>query len=108
MTKRYTEAKAFVQRARQRLLNNDYKDYEKRRENAYYINNRPLTKDQISAMDSRVDEILASDTLVYDALSRLIVDYDDFFALDETDRLKYMLELSKIYAVLRAAKNSEP
>ena len=106
MTKRYTEAKAFVQRARQRLLHNDYAEYEKRREDTFFINNRPLTKEEIATMNSLVDEILASDTLVYDALSRLIVDYDDFCLLEEGDRVKYMFELSKIFAELRSMKKS--
>lgn len=104
MKRKHEEAQKYVLLAKKRLVNNDYGDFGKTDEERYYINNRKLTKDQVERMNEAVAEILASDTLVYDALSRLIVDKTEFSALEEPNRVKYIFELSKIYAKLRLHK----
>ena len=104
MGKRYSEAQKYVHLAKKRLLNNDYADYERKEGCRYYVNNKRLTQEQLETMATIADEILSSDTLIFDALSRLIVDKKDFSSLCESDRVKYILDLSKIYAEFRNGK----
>ena len=101
MTKYLTEAKLYILQARKRLMNNSYEEYAKERYDVYFINNKKITKVQLEDMQAKVNEILASDDFVYDPLSKLIVDEKEFNALDDYAKVRYMLELSEIYARLK-------
>ena len=108
MKKRETQARLLVRQAKNRLVNNDYANVDKERDSGtVYLNNRPVPYDQYVRIEKTVEQIMASDTLVYDALDRLIVDRGEFESLDQTDRVRYMFELSKIYSRIRSDKKKE-
>lgn len=104
MAKKMSDAQKYVQLAKKRLVNNDYGEFDRKGEVVFFINNHRLSDRQIDSMNEAIDQIAASDVLVYDALSRLIVDKEEFSSLNDGQREKYVLELSKIYAYLRNKK----
>ena len=101
MGKKQSEAQKYVSLAKQRLVSNDYSQYEKNASCHFYVNNKKVSKEELAEMSVIASEIAASDTLVYDALDRLIPDKEFFLTLGETERVKYVLDVSKIYETLR-------
>lgn len=105
MAKNISEAKLYILQAKHRLTQNGYKEYFLEQESNYYLNNRKLTKTQFKEMYQTVKEIVACEEFVSDTLNRLVVDKAEFDKLDETDKVKYMLELSHIYRSIKKKLN---
>lgn len=101
MLKNHSEAHLYILQAKKRLLNHDYSEYCTDKFDVFYVNNKRVTRNQLENMSLKVKEIMASDEFVYDPLSKLIVDVEEFRNLDDTARVRYMLELSKVYASLK-------
>lgn len=101
MSKKYSDAKAYIMQAKKRLLNNEYGQFAKDKYGVFYINNKRVTKVQLENMSAKIEEILASEEFVYDSLNKLIMDEEEFYKLDDTGKMRYMLELSKVYASLK-------
>lgn len=94
-----TEARSFFKQIKQRIVSNDYASYFD--DEAYYINNRRLTRAEIDLICEKVREILASDVSINDALFRIIPDNYEYEQMDESAKNRYILELSKIYSKIK-------
>lgn len=101
MARKYSEAKLYIKQIKKRLINNEYEQYATGKYGVFYINNKRVTKGQLEDMSAKIVEILASEEFVYDPLNKLIVDKDEFKKLDESGKVRYMLELSRVYADLK-------
>lgn len=101
MAKNYTDAQLYIIQAKKRLANNEYSQFVKEKYDVFYVNNKRVTKVQLDDMSAKIEEIMASDEFVYDPLSKLIVDKEEFLNLDDASKVKYMLELSSVYASIK-------
>lgn len=101
MAKKYSEAKLFILAAKRRLINNTYEEYFRERKANFYINNKKISREQYETMCAKIKEIAASEEFVSDTLDKLVPDRFEFERLDETGRVKYMLELSKVYTQIK-------
>ncbi|MBR1747959.1 MAG: hypothetical protein IJ735_07120 [Clostridia bacterium] len=99
--KKSVEAQRYILQAKRRLSEFDY-DANPKDETRLYINNKKLSSDQIFVMRHIIEEIAASEDLVFDALGRLITDPTEFLRLTEAEKVKYMLDLSKVYSYLKS------
>ena len=52
-------------------------------------------------MCRKIKEIAASEEFVSDTLNLLVPDRKEFNKLDECNKVKYMLELSKVYTTIK-------
>lgn len=100
MAKNISEARNYFKQIKQRIANNDYRNYSFDSE-AYYVNNRRLTQDELEIMSNKVKEILASEVSINDTLFRIIPDTEEYSQMDEFGKTRYILELSKIYSKLK-------
>lgn len=96
MAKNISEARNYFKQIKQRIVNNEYRNYNFESE-VFYVNNRRLTQDELEVMSNKVKEILASETSINDTLFRIIPDTEEYSRMDETAKTRYILELSKIY-----------
>ncbi|HOO22897.1 MAG TPA: hypothetical protein PKY53_04375 [Clostridia bacterium] len=96
MAKNISEARNYFKQIKQRIANNEYRNYNFESE-VFYVNNRRLTQDELEVMSNKVKEILASETSINDTLFRIIPDTEEYSRMDETAKTRYILELSKIY-----------
>lgn len=96
MSKNINEARSYFKQIKQRIVTNDYQSFSFGSE-AYYVNNRRLTHEELEIMSDKVKEILASEESINDTLFRIIPDTEEYSRMDEIGRTRYILELSKIY-----------
>ena len=101
MAKKYSEAKLYIMQAKRRLINNEYADYFLERKANFYLNNKKISRAQYDEMRRIVKEIAASEEFVSDTLDKLVPDRKEFSRLREEDKVKYMLELSKVYTAIK-------
>lgn len=98
----------YFKELKKRMINNNYEEYavkmQTAREKQYFINNKQLTREQLGMLTEKIDEIAASEEFIYDPLTRMIVDGDDFESLDTDGKIRYMLELSSLYLTLKNAQ----
>ena len=106
MAKNLSEAKLYILQAKYRLTQNGYKEYFLEQEANYCLNNQKLTKSQFKEMYQTIKEIVACDEFVSNTLDRLVVDKSEFNKLGESDKVKYMLELSHIYHSIKKKLNA--
>ena len=97
------ESKKLAKMARERLIVNAGFKSDPNGSTSYYLNNRRITSEEIDNMRTKIREIAASDEVVIDPLNKLIFDGKTFQTLDESGKLRYMLDLSKIYIALSNA-----
>lgn len=103
--KSYSDRQYYIMAARKRLLRNDYdSSYSFRNKDIFYINNRIVTPEQLTRLKTKINDIQCSNFLVEDTLDKLIIDRREFAELDEDAKLRYIFELSKIFAVLKKAE----
>ncbi len=101
MAKRYSEAKLYILQAKRRLATNGYADYFLERQANFYINNKKITRAQYDEMRRIAHEIAACDEFVSDTLDKLVPDRKEFSKLDESGKVKYMLQLSEVYKEIK-------
>ncbi len=99
--KRNSEAKKLVSEAKNRLSGNGYSDYFRDKDSGYVINNKKLSADDFRTMYKIIKEVASSEEFVPDVLNKLVVDRNDFSKLNEEEKVRYMLELSRIYAEIK-------
>lgn len=96
-----TEWKNYVKQAKLHLRETEAKDVDKgEQEEIFYVNSHRLTKIELKKIDESVKEIVASDSFVSDPLGRMI-DNSMYDTLSDSEKMKYLLDLSKIYLFLR-------
>lgn len=91
--------KIFLKEIRQRLITRDYLNTGINSNDVFFLNNKLLTKLQIEDLTKRVYEISRSQEIV--SLKKLIIDQSEFDHLDESGKMRYMMELSNIYIHLK-------
>lgn len=95
----------FFKELKKRMVANNYEEYVEKvqaaKEKHYFINNKRLSREQLAELQRKIDEIAASEEFVFDPLNRIIVDENDYYSLDESGRMRYMLELSNLYLSVR-------
>ena len=102
------EKQEFFKMLKKRLIENNYSDYsarlkERRMSEAYFLNNKKMTREQVKTLSQKINEILQSDDFIYDPLTKLIPDYDEFKSLDDIGKQRYILNLSNIYIDIKKA-----
>ena len=102
MSKKNSAGKDYILQAKKRLLNDEYSVFVKENDETFFVNNKIVTHEAIDELNAIVEEIMASDEFVYDPLSRLIIDEEEFNNLNETLKEKYIFELSNLYTYLRS------
>ncbi len=101
MAKQYSAAKQYILQAKHRLMHNTYADYFMERKASFYLNNKKISREQYEEMCRKIKEIAASEEFVSDTLNLLVPDRQEFNKLDESNKVKYMLELSKVYTTIK-------
>ncbi|NLL56596.1 MAG: hypothetical protein GX242_05245 [Clostridiales bacterium] len=102
MAKNISEARSYFKQIKQRISNNDYRNYTYNFDTeAYYVNNRRLTQRELEIMSQKVKEILASEESIKDTLFRIIPDTEEYSRMDEFGKTRYILELSKVYSKIK-------
>lgn len=101
MAKHYSEGKQYILQAKYRLMHNTYADYFQERKANFYLNNKKISREQYEEMCRKIKEITASEEFVSDTLDLLVPDRKEFNELDEINKVKYMLELSKVYMTIK-------
>lgn len=101
MSKKNIEGKKYILQAKRRLINDEYSGFNKENDETFFLNNKKIPKEKMTELNLIVDSIMSSDEFVYDPLSKLIIDEEEFNNLDETLKEKYLFELSELYVYLK-------
>lgn len=101
MNRKNSAGKNYILQAKKRLLNDEYSYINKENDENLFLNNKKITRDEMTELNSIVEGIMASDEFVYDPLSQLIIDEQEFAGLSETLKEKYLFELSDLYIYIK-------
>lgn len=96
------EARIIFKQIKKRMASLEYKiNEELYQDEAFYVNNRYLTKPELEKMSKKIKAILSSEESVQNPLIQIIPDKEEYYSMDSEARTRYILELSKIYSKLR-------